>query len=117
MAATGGHVTQYKGQDGIIEVTLDPLVAGGIAGWTLQFNLSKGKGQTPILTLDNGMLGGVTIRDPVAEIIDVTLDDAFTDTLSFGTYVWDLWRIDPGSESCLCDDTMSVRAPTRTVFA
>lgn len=73
-------------------ITMDPVV--NISGWTLVFSL-RVIGAAVLLQVS----GAVT--DAAGGVFTVSLTKAQTAALSRGTYDFDIWRTDSGSESRL----------------
>lgn len=81
-------ITVYRGEDRLIEVTMEPVV--DITGWTLLLSV-HGVGET-IFTKDG------TITSAENGTFTFTLADDDTAELRPGRYTYDVWRTDSGSE-------------------
>lgn len=85
----------FKGADVRLRWILNPVPAGGIAGWTIKFGMAKTKGGIVLLPKT------CTIEDPTAAICYADIADTDTDDLDATTYFYELKRMDAGNEAIL----------------
>ena len=95
MAVTTETILVYRGEQVVLNWAMTPVPVGGIVGWNLSFTVAK-----KVNALSKLISKVPVIDDPVAGTFHVTLTDEDTD-LKPGTFVYDVWRTDDGSEQLL----------------
>lgn len=79
-----------------------------ITGWTLQLRVFDDRGGAVLLTLTLG--AGITLTDATAGDFMIVLTATHTGTtLGAGSFWYDLWRTDSGSETPMAEGTLLVR--------
>lgn len=93
MSVGADVITVHKGQD--VTLSFGPLSPlEDITGWTISFYL-RGSSALALATISHTNNGGA------AGTFDIVLADTHTENLRLGTYLYDVWRIDDGSEKVL----------------
>jgi hypothetical protein len=91
-----------RGADITLEIDLSPVPAGGIAGWTIQYTQRTDWQPNGTLVFTKSTTGGtVVITDAVNGKIQVAIFKADTAGVTPATQVFDVSRIDSGSEGPL----------------
>lgn len=103
MAIGTDTITIYRGED----LTLAFTHSGAITGWTITFNVKLGP--------STRLTKSASIVDGSAGTYSVALTDADTDTLTAGTYPYDVWRTTAGSERLLAQGQFVVIDVVRSV--
>jgi hypothetical protein len=98
-------ITIYRGEDVTLPFTMDPVV--DVTGWTLAFNI--------LLADGTRVTAAGSVTDGASGTMSVALTDAETDTLTAGSYLYDLTRTDAGSERTLARGTLRVLSVARAV--
>lgn len=93
-----------RGAAPTLRFTLNPVVVGGIAGWTTRFTARRSASDPDPAVLS---VAGV-VTDATACIVDVPLTKAQTLTLVAGAYDVSLMRTDAGAEDDLALGVMTV---------
>jgi len=101
------NISMFRGEDKVLQVTLDPVV--NITGWALTFTLRLTTGEATAL-IEKTVGAGIVITGGATGVFQVTLAD--TDTIGFqpGKYVFDCKRTDAGSETILVYGTLTLLA-------
>ena len=94
-----------------ILITLTVAGSGSIAAWTFEFNLRDQKTDAIVVTKTVG--AGITITDAANRVLTIALNDTDTEPLRADQYLWDAWRTNDGSETCLADGTMDLKRTAR----
>lgn len=83
-------ITLHRGAAYVIPFAMNPVE--NITGWTIQFNVEASGGQiiTKTATVTSGAAGTFTVALTAADT-----------NIRIGTYQYDAWRIDVGSERVL----------------
>ncbi len=81
------------GEDVTATVTFTTVTA--IAGWAIKFTVQDRDGNVQFTKVTGG---GITITDGVNGIFTVAILRADTSSLAAGSYRYDIWRTDSGSE-------------------
>ena len=81
----------HRGQDSLLQFTMDPVPPGGIAGWTIAFTVAKGPD-----SYDKLFTVAATVTDGPLGKFDVVLPAATLDVRP-GTYFHDATRTDTGN--------------------
>lgn len=106
-----GHITMFRSDD--VTLRFNAVLPTGITGWTVYFQVRDNLGGTLRISKSTGG-NGVTLADTGKGIIEVTLAEADTTSLSVGNYVWDLKRTDAGSNAVLAHGTLTLRQEVTT---
>lgn len=110
--ATLQNLTLFRGEDVLLEFTMDPEQA--IAGWALAFYLRARPeyGDDPLVTRTTAA-GGIVISDGAGGVFQVTIPAATTLALPIARYRYDVWRIDSGYETVLAYGAADVLGQVR----
>ena len=96
---TINNFVAYKGEALQFQCAPAAGTSPNITGFTLQFNIrAEARPGTPVL-LSLTTSNGITVTDALNGLYTVTITSAQNLALGAGTYVFDVWRTDPGSES------------------
>lgn len=106
MAITSTIGPIYTGEDVQLDFTMSPVE--NINGWTLVFTVKVNEMDAPAIL----SVPGVVTSGP-AGTFTVSLSAANTTLLPPNQYVWDVWRIDSGSEVPLALGKLNVRDTAR----
>lgn len=96
-------ISIYRGEDVSLPFTMDPVV--NITGWTITFVVRSSEGVE--------ISKAATVTDGPNGVFTITLADTDTDALRLGTYHYDAWRVDAGSERVLAVGSFVILAPAR----
>lgn len=109
MSVTGQLWEIERGQDATLRVT--GTDGTNPTGWALLFTIVPFTGKTTATYSTTS----ISISGPVAGeyTFTVPLTRAQTLALALGTYSWDIWRTDTGSNIPLASGTLSVITPAR----
>lgn len=98
--ARSANVSVFRGEDPTISFTTYTTDTGttpqNISGWTILLTVAKKRNSTDKLLSKAGSI--VSESDGT---FTVTIEDTDLDPIEPGTYFWDVWRTDAGSERCL----------------
>jgi hypothetical protein len=97
-------ISLYRGEDVTLTFTMDPTA--NITGWTITFAVRSSEGIEITKTAN--------VTDGPGGVFTVTLADTDTDALRTGTYHYDAWRVDAGSERVLAVGSFVILAPARS---
>lgn len=99
-----------RGQSLIVTFTFDP--AQSISGWALKFTLRRYPGDTASDLVSKTTSSGITITDASSGVGTISFTAADLNQTP-GTYYWDVWRTDSGSEDPLADGTLPIEERVR----
>ena len=104
-------ITVYRGEAPVLNFTMDPVPAGGIAGWALVFTVAKKANSatkliTAVPSIISGPLGTMRVVSTAAML-----------DLSPGTYFFDVWRMDAGFEEVLASGPFVIEGDARLPLA
>ena len=103
--ATKTDISMHRGEDKTLRVT---VTGTDISGWSLQFALARGYGQSNEFTKATGG-SGIDITNGLSGIFEITLADTDTADLDTGGYVWDVKRTDAGQEAVLAYGALNLK--------
>lgn len=105
-------ITMFRGEDivlnGTVYTTDTGSTAENISGWALSFSVAEARNSTVKLITKAG-----SIVSAAAGTFTVTIDDTDTDSIAPGTYFWDVWRTDSGSERLLGKGAFTIEGNAR----
>ncbi|MDE2102181.1 MAG: hypothetical protein KGL39_33355 [Patescibacteria group bacterium] len=97
-----------------VSLPFSAVTPTSISGWSLQMNIKVSPADAvDKLILDTGSNAGITITDSTNGNFTVAITAAQTTTLGVGTFVWDVWRTDTGSNDLLATGTMQITGSVR----
>ncbi len=98
-------ITVYRGEDASLAFTMSPVE--DVTGWTLALHVKLGDVTSFSLTgaVDDGPNGQFSFA----------LADTDTENLTPGTYTYDAWRTDAGSERVLAVGSFVIKDTSRDV--
>jgi hypothetical protein len=102
--ASTDTITIYRGEDVTLSFTMDPVV--DITGWTLTFSVRNYAGVVFTKT--------ATVTSAVDGTFTIAVVDTDSDSLIPGTYLYDVWRTDEGSERVVAIGSFVVNKVART---
>jgi hypothetical protein len=99
------------GQAGYIDFQTDTPSGGGIAGWTIRFQIRASRKSTVGLVTKTTGGGGIVVLDAALEIFRVNLDSVDTRDLSLGDYYFCVERVDVSDWGPLSDGVFRFKPP------
>jgi hypothetical protein len=99
------------GQDGYIDFQADVPPVGGIAGWTIRFQIRTSRKSTTGLVTKTTGGGGITVLDSLLGIYRVNLQSVDTRNFSLGDYYFCTERVDVDGWEPLEDGVFRFRPP------
>jgi hypothetical protein len=110
--ALATDISWYRGEDILINVSMTPAM--DITGWTIAFNVRQNYGDpgSPLITKSTSG-GQIALTNAPGGFFAVTINSADTSSLAPRGYVYDISRIDSGSESVLCVGNLFLRPGVR----
>jgi hypothetical protein len=111
MARTSS-ITIFRGEDISLAFTTYTTDTGttaeNISNWTLAFSVAESRNSTSKLITAAG-----SITAAASGTFSVTLAATDTDNIAPGSYFWDVWRTDAGSERLLGKGTFTIEGTAR----
>lgn len=102
----------FIGEDKILPITIyqaNKRTLQDITGWSLSWQLKADVTDVAALLTKTTGGNGIVLTAPTSGVCTVTIADNDTDALAPGSYVHELKRTDPGSETVLCHGQFVLR--------
>lgn len=93
------NIAYEVGDDKTLEITLDPVPAGGISGWSITFTV-KTSDSAAAASITKTVGSGITITSGANAVFEVAIDDTDVDGLS-GVLRYKTKRTGAGTEITL----------------
>ena len=111
--ATVNNYQVFAGEDLTFTALPAPGTSGLIAGWNLLYSIRAGLRPTDPVLITKTMANGITLVNVATGNFTIVVTDADLLALGPGLYRWDVWRIDPGFQTCLAYGRLSVMNAAR----
>lgn len=102
--AIGVNIQFFKGED----ITIEDVITGvDITSWSITFSIRETFADDVLISKTVG--SGITLTDPTNGKLQIVLSDDDTNLLSSRNYVYDVKRMDAGSEAVLTYGILTIQ--------